>query len=631
MKHHHKKFDFIVFLAIIAFCAGGMQTLPGTGYAQKVDGFFQSGDSKIPDLSGLGWFHDDLFVAVHDAKNPEEKSLQRVSMLKLPQDLKGIQCKPLSLKFPGGKSNDLESIARIPGTSDFFLVESGDDAGPFQRIFLVEFSSNWWARVVDVLEWPVAIKNVEGTAVATVGEHLIFVYAERAEGSNKTDLMFLDYEGARTAGTFINPDFPRTNRPITALDVDSEGWVYAASAFDPEDDNGPFRSVVWELGRITTNSTTDEPELELNPLQLAVLNGVKVESVAVREMDGSGLELFAGVDDENYQGTMRQLKLGPFGWAVGSSADGYGTIIHTRDGGKTWVRQGSPSTIPDASFYDVSAVDRKKAWVVGALPPDTGVILHTSDGGKTWVEQRTIPNAELFGVSAVNDKVAWAVGASGIILQTIDGGASWIRQGQDIDPSTAYFQNVSAVDENNVWAVGAGDSERSTNGVIFHTTDGGSHWIREGESSIDQSGLIDIHALTPSTAWAVGGQYGITLLTTDGGTTWIRRDLPDSGAFDINGVCAIDELKAWITHDKAIYHTSDGGLTWNHQPAIPPSNYHYGITAMDGKTVWVVGMNYSPPATIFGTVDGGAHWFSQVSPAQNNRGLSGISFAGDLK
>ena len=54
-----------------------------------------------------------------------------------------------------------------------------------------------------------------------------------------------------------------------------------------------------------------------------------------------------------------------YGWAVGSNVDGYGTIIHTKNGGSTWVRQGSSEMIPDVSLEDVAAVDRKNIWVVG--------------------------------------------------------------------------------------------------------------------------------------------------------------------------------------------------------------------------------------------------------------------------
>ena len=87
---------------------------------------------SFPDLSGLAWVEGDTFLAVHDAKNPEELDRPRVNLLKLPQSLDGIAWTTLSLSWPGplGPSGDLESIARIPGTDSFLLVESGEGRHP---------------------------------------------------------------------------------------------------------------------------------------------------------------------------------------------------------------------------------------------------------------------------------------------------------------------------------------------------------------------------------------------------------------------------------------------------------------------------------------------------------------------
>jgi len=58
------------------------------------------------------------------------------------------------------------------------------------------------------------------------------------------------------------------------------------------------------------------------------------------------------------------------GWAVGNK----GVIIHTRDGGKTWVSQDSGAIDP---FLDVYFIDSKRGWAVGFGP-----IARTEDGGK---------------------------------------------------------------------------------------------------------------------------------------------------------------------------------------------------------------------------------------------------------
>jgi hypothetical protein len=146
---------------------------------------------RLLDLSGLAWVGGDTFLAVHDAKNPDELHRVRVSLLMLPQSLEGLLWKPLRLRFPGGASSDLESAARIPGTDHVLLAESGDDAGAFQRIFLAEVVGTRVA-VTDVIEWSwfTDVFNVEATAVAETETGYLFIWAERASGEQSTEIGF---------------------------------------------------------------------------------------------------------------------------------------------------------------------------------------------------------------------------------------------------------------------------------------------------------------------------------------------------------------------------------------------------------------------------------------------------------
>jgi len=52
------------------------------------------------------------------------------------------------------------------------------------------------------------------------------------------------------------------------------------------------------------------------------------------------------------------------GWAVGMSEGGYGTILHTKDGGKTWTRQGDAAQLPDAGFSDICVLEAETLLVV---------------------------------------------------------------------------------------------------------------------------------------------------------------------------------------------------------------------------------------------------------------------------
>lgn len=277
---------------------------------------------RLLDLSGLAWVDGDIFLAVHDAKNPEELRRVRVSLLMLPQSLEGLLWKPLRVRFPGGPSSDLESAARIPGTDHVLLVESGDNASSFQRIFLAEVVRNRVA-VTDVIEWSsfTDVFNVEATAVAETETGYLFIWAERASGKQSTDIEWAELTldpfaiGPRlSSARFELPDNlvdadgnPLYSRPVVGMEVDGAGRIHIVAAFDPEGtvenpDDGPFRGAVFEIGRVAGGTV----ELDSEPTLLATVDGFKLESIASRDVDG-GIELFVGTDDENYGGTLRPL------------------------------------------------------------------------------------------------------------------------------------------------------------------------------------------------------------------------------------------------------------------------------------------------------------------------------------
>jgi photosystem II stability/assembly factor-like uncharacterized protein len=94
----------------------------------------------------------------------------------------------------------------------------------------------------------------------------------------------------------------------------------------------------------------------------------------------------------------------------------FGLTATTDDGGATWTMG---AKIPD-DFYPYAALfaDRYKGWVSGLA----GQILHTVDGGKTWVKQVNAAQATLNRLF-IHDGVPFGVGASGVIAR-LDGD-SW--------------------------------------------------------------------------------------------------------------------------------------------------------------------------------------------------------------
>jgi hypothetical protein len=273
--------------------------------------------STLPDLSGMAWIEDDLFLGVHDAKrNPEKYNWPRVSIVRLPEsELQGVSWRSLNLKFPGpeGRSSDLESVSRIPGGKAFLFAESGQEGEDDRRIFYSVYD-NGMLQIESHILWPVDIRNVEATEVCRVGNRLVFLYAERADSLPATKLRWatlslsplkidkfkeITYKGIDPVG--------KGARPIVALDVDRDGFIYIVSAYDSGNDDGPYRSVVWRIGKMIAGEDGN-PQVELGEnIRLANLDGLKVESITVREPTEGGKQIYVGTDDEHYGGILRLL------------------------------------------------------------------------------------------------------------------------------------------------------------------------------------------------------------------------------------------------------------------------------------------------------------------------------------
>ncbi|MGB1699457.1 MAG: hypothetical protein ACPHRO_05860 [Nannocystaceae bacterium] len=268
--------------------------------------------NTLYDLSGLGWLGDNTFVAVHDAKNPDELSRPRVSLLTSTDTPEGLLWRAVELSWPEplGPSSDLESASIIPGTGDILIAESGDDAREdpaYQRLFQLRYDGEG-LTLVNYTMWPMPVFNVEAHAIAAIDGGFIFVYAERAEGDPTTEIHWASFNpddlsfGAFSSVTFDNPD-PMANRPIVGMDFDSAGSLYTVAAFDPDVDYGPYSSSVWRVGSLESNAGAAEIVLDDVPERLATLDGSKVESVVV---DDTG-QIYIGTDDEDLGNVLRPL------------------------------------------------------------------------------------------------------------------------------------------------------------------------------------------------------------------------------------------------------------------------------------------------------------------------------------
>jgi YD repeat-containing protein len=187
------------------------------------------------------------------------------------------------------------------------------------------------------------------------------------------------------------------------------------------------------------------------------------------------------------------------GWICGGWSTGTGQIIHTSDGGNTWVIQQNDQ---GTWFKSIFFVDEDNGWAGRRY----GEIYRTTDGGLNWNMINTGAEGIIESIYFVNSLKGWAVSSSSEILISEDGGNTWTLQYDDY----GQLNSVFFIDEEIGWAVG--DIKN------LHTIDGGNNW----EVQYYGGQLNDVVFSNQYDGYAVG-DYAL-LRTIDGGETWMEEE-----------------------------------------------------------------------------------------------------------
>ncbi len=319
------------------------------------------------------------------------------------------------------------------------------------------------------------------------------------------------------------------------------------------------------------------------------------------------------------------------GWAVGAGDSGYGTILYTTDAGRSWTRQGTPSTVPDVKLTDVCTVNDQNCWIVGEA--DTlraqNVIMHTSDGGANWTNQgasvRTARPVSMAAVVAHDSDTAWAVTADTcLILKTVNGGSSWSVCGESL---SAVSYSAVAVLGRELWCCGRTEDGQA---VIDYSSDGGATWYGMPVSAVHSlQELTDITVSSDRVLYLSGTNAMGVLCSKDGGLTW--EAVLDSDA-DITALDMCYDTYIWAAATGGrMYLTTDGFVT--RQEISPAANaYSSGRVSSVSflrdavRGVCSVMSSSGASGTIYYTADGGNTWVQSAVPFDFS--IESVDFAG---
>ena len=314
------------------------------------------------------------------------------------------------------------------------------------------------------------------------------------------------------------------------------------------------------------------------------------------------------------------------GWAIGQDRNNAAVIVGTSDGGHTWQVQKSSPDWTGLDAGDISAVDDKTAWAVLVSAPGVrrDAIIHTTDGGTTWVTQ-TLPAGVTGGVKSIKGlsrSEAWATSMSGVILHTTDGGASWAIVPNATTPIT-QVNRMDAIGQQ-VWI-----ADSDSHGAIVYSEDAGSTWQA---AHLDNEGQPDtpltVHAASPQIVWASGTESLTFYRSLDGGADWSK--VISVGGFDhLDDICGSSAEHVWgVTNGggvdgrikRVVAPVGSDPQAFDVTPEVLRGYMPGGVTCLAQRTAWVVGQQGPnpdptiPDGVILYTTDGQT-WTKAAAPA----------------
>ncbi|MGY5876344.1 MAG: YCF48-related protein [Candidatus Thorarchaeota archaeon] len=190
---------------------------------------------------------------------------------------------------------------------------------------------------------------------------------------------------------------------------------------------------------------------------------------------------------------------------------------------------------------------------------------------------------------------------------------TWEQITHNYSTEDTTFYDVCFINSTHGWVVG-GNRTGYLDGIIIHTDDGGNSWHLQFYSPSHYFAQIEV--IDEQHIWVTG--FGSLFHTSDGGITW-NESVVVEGLYGMSTVEFINNTHGWTATKTDLYRTTNGGHTWQNISSWTfndvPRQIHF-VTLLD---VWAIGFQ-----GIYHSTDGGFTWVQNY-----NRGGWTISFVSD--
>lgn len=241
-----------------------------------------------------------------------------------------------------------------------------------------------------------------------------------------------------------------------------------------------------------------------------------------------------------------------------------GRIVLSDDQGVHWRQARVPLSL---TLTAVQFVGPKTGWAVG----HAGVVLHTSDGGETWVRQLDGKSAAQIALDSARRSAAAQSGdaaAAKFFAQM----QLMVEDGADKPFLDLYFR-----DKNHGWVVGA-------YGMAFATSDGGKSW-QSAMGRLANPKALHLYAVRGSGDMLfIAGEQGLLLRSGDGGVSFAQVETPYRGSYFALALLPGGGLIVAGLRGNA-YRSGDGGATFEKIDGSAPISFNAVSMLSDDRVV----------------------------------------------